>query len=299
MYAVNITMVTCGRLSHTRHCLESLLPVLGPDTALTVVDNGSKDGTTDYLQRLLAGRPGTRLLFLKRNMGVAVAANLGWASQDAAYYVKLDNDMEIVRPDWLETLVAIAEAAPEVGLVGHKVCDWHACERLTLSSGAPFLRSVCCNGACILIPRRTHQRCGFWTEDYGRYGHTDLDYSRRAALAGMLVGYADVEGAVLHLGYERDVDETLETLKLTARSAEAGGEKTYLLNQLLFEEGVRDLCVQRKYRPVFSETGISFTLDEAYRPIMRLHQELLEKVKYEAADDGTVRLRLAAFKNEA
>lgn len=297
MPSVNITMVTFNRLELTRNCLQSLLPTLGPGVTLTVVDNGSKDGTPGYLQKELSGHPGVRLLLLKRNMGVAVAANLGWAELDAEHYVKLDNDMEIIRADWLDRLLDIAESAPEVGQVGHRVCSWHKYERVTLSSGRPFLSAACCNGACALIPRRTHQRFGFWTEDYGRYGHEDLDYSNRVRFGALLTGYADGPEAVRHLGYEQGLDEGHEALKRTARTSAAGGERAYLLNTFLFERGVRDLYVPRKYLPEAGQDGLNFRLNEDYKPVMRLLREFSAKANYELEGE-MVRFNLEAFKEK-
>lgn len=296
MPTVNITMVTCNRLSLTRTCLESLLPTLGSAVSLCIVDNGSQDGSQDYLRGIAAAHPQVRLVILARNMGVAVAANLGWALRDADYYLKLDNDMQIMQPGWLHTLLELAESAPEVGLVAHRVCDWHSIEPARLSSGEVFFLSPCANGACVLIPRRVHERFGFWTEDYGRYGFEDLDYSNRVRAGGLLVGYAPETDAIRHLGYEQDVDEKHESIKRTARTSIVAGQKVYLLNTFLFEQGIRDSYVPRKYLPDMSANPVTFTMNKAYRPIMQLHRELIDKVAYRV-DGDVVELDLSRLKS--
>ena len=91
----HIGVVTWNRLELTRLCLSSLLQLTPPGYSLTVVDNGSTDGTQEYLLSLASAHPHVRLHLLRRNMGVAVASNLAWDDADEAdYYVKLDNEAD-------------------------------------------------------------------------------------------------------------------------------------------------------------------------------------------------------------
>ena len=98
----HLAVVTWNRLALTRICLESLLARTPPGYALTIVDNGSEDGSREYLQSLAAAHAHIRLKLLSRNMGVSVAANLAWDdAADDDFYIKLDNDVEILDPLWL------------------------------------------------------------------------------------------------------------------------------------------------------------------------------------------------------
>ena len=53
----HIGVVTWNRLELTRLCLSSLLQQTPPGYGLTVVDNGSSDGTQEYLQALASAHP--------------------------------------------------------------------------------------------------------------------------------------------------------------------------------------------------------------------------------------------------
>jgi len=292
---VNITVVTQNRLALTRVCLESLLPTLRDGMYVTVVDNGSTDGTPEYLDVVASGNDRVSVVTLPRNMGVAIAANCGWAFRDTDYYLKLDNDMQILAADWLERLLDVMENAPEVGMAGYRFFDKHEVRPVTLSSGHAFLRSSACGGGCALIPRRVHEVCGFWCEDYGRYGHEDVDYNNRVMQKGFAIGYLDgTERTIRHLGYEGEVDQERESVKLRTRTNDATGEKLYLINKFLFESGIRDLNVPRKYLPDCSEGGIRFRLQDTYRPLMQLQQELLRTVPYSVEGD-TVSLDFNGF----
>ena len=111
---VNIIVTTFNRINLTRICLETLLDTTGPHCKVTVVDNASSDGTVPYLEALAVKSDRITLYKLSRNMGVSVGVNLGLAMSDADYHLKLDNDIELRKPGWLEEMIAIAEGNGEV-----------------------------------------------------------------------------------------------------------------------------------------------------------------------------------------
>ena len=282
---VNIIITTFNRIKLTRICLETLLKTTGPHCGITVVDNASSDGTFPYLEAMAATFERIKVYRLARNMGVSVAVNLGLAAVDADYHLKLDNDIELLKPGWLEEMTAIAASNANVGLVGYQLCFWHETQRLILNSGHTFRKSGACNGGCLLIPRSTFDACGFMNEDYGKYGFEDLDYGNRVLMGGQIIGYVDDDSAVKHLGYEMEINPQQEKMKATAHNSDLAGQKLYLLNKLLFEEGIRDRYVRRKYLPSCGQDAIRFTLDDAYKPIMKLHQAIVPKLEYTTEGD--------------
>lgn len=289
---INITVVVWNRLRLTRLCLESLLGNVRDNVVIHVVDNGSTDGTPAYLRDVAARHERVRLFALPRNMGVAVAANLGWAALDADYYLKLDNDMRILRPDWLDVLLDTADRNPEVGMAAYQVCSWHKTAPVTLSGGDDFLDSDCCGGACVLAPRRTHEKFGFWNEDYGKYGFEDMEYGVRAGLGGYKAGYVPASGCVEHLGYAEDaVDQAQESSKKRFVESDDTGKKLYVLNRWLFESGIRPLYVSRKYLPDFSSGIVRFHSNPEYRAVLKLHRNYLQRISYTVDAEG-IRLDL-------
>ena len=63
----------------------------------------------------------------------------------------------------------------------------------------PKHRGANVGGACILIPKKTHDRLGFWCEDYGLYGEEDFDYGVRVTLSELLNVYMEDEDIGFHL----------------------------------------------------------------------------------------------------
>lgn len=87
---------------------------------IVVVDNGSTDGTAEYL-REVATRPGPERVAVvpgEAKLSFAAAVNRGLAAARGEFLVLLNNDT-VVAPDWLDGLLAHAVADwPKVGLVG-------------------------------------------------------------------------------------------------------------------------------------------------------------------------------------
>lgn len=286
--AVNITIVTHNRLELTKKCLASLLEKTRGEYRVTVVDNASRDGTREYLLGLSGRHRQVRVFLLRSNMGVSVAANLGWAEADAEYYVKLDNDIEILDSGWLENLVSITDADKSIAMASYLLQDWPcAKEPITLPGGQRFISSDLCNGGCVLIPRRIHERLGFWIEDHGKYGYEDKNYGDRALLAGFIIGYLPMSSpAVRHMGYQKDtLDPERETRKKLNVRDEHSGEKLYVFNKLLFEKGIRTLYVERRHIPRFNHDYIRFELNPSYLPLISLHNQYLSKLSYRQHDE--------------
>lgn len=197
---VNICTVTYNRLDFTRQYIDALVRTTDFPHVITIIDNNSQDGTSEYLKELKRNGIIKNLVLLDENVGVAKAANLGWSLEpDAAYYLKLDNDIVIGKNGWLSRMVETIEGISSLGAVA---CNFEpASYPLQVIEGLPIRIKPEGNlgGACILIPRRTHDLLGFWSEDYGLYGEEDYDYGIRIRLAGLENGYMEDEEIGIHL----------------------------------------------------------------------------------------------------
>lgn len=276
----HIGVVTWNRVDLTRLCLTSLLEKTAPGYGLTVVDNGSTDGTQNFLQTLAEAHPHMRMRLLQRNMGVAVASNLAWDdATDADFYIKLDNDVEVFDPQWLNRLMSMLDNNPRLGMAGYQLCEKHEGTPLTLHDGTTAREVACCNGACACIPRAVHERLGFWNEGFGRYGYEDLEYSWRARKAGYFLAYAPQQDALRHRGTEPEfVSLEQERKKMSSHTADISGTKAYLLHLLLYEQGILPLKTVRKYLPITDHTSTTFTLNPAYKAQQQLLARLIRSV---------------------
>jgi hypothetical protein len=101
-------------------CLASLRAQTFTDFAVYVVDNGSTDGSVDLVRSQF---PEVRVVGLPGNQGFSAAINAGIANSRGEYVAALNNDTE-ADPRWLEELVTILDARPEIGFCASKVLDY-------------------------------------------------------------------------------------------------------------------------------------------------------------------------------
>lgn len=84
---------------YLRPCLSSILACDYQDLEIIVVDNGSTDGTRDFLKKLARKTPKVRPVFLSKNFGPAKARNEGVKKALGKYLSFLDSDT-VVDKNW-------------------------------------------------------------------------------------------------------------------------------------------------------------------------------------------------------
>ncbi|MFM6505980.1 MAG: glycosyltransferase [Dolichospermum sp.] len=191
---VNIGVVTFNRLEFTKQAIASIVKFTSFPYVISVVDNGSHDGTKDYLLELQEKGIIKNLVLLVENVGVAKASNLAWIQEEKAlYYLKYDNDIVIQKNNWLSNLISVIDATPEVGVIGYNFEPISYSLKMIRDQKIRVKEEGNIGGACFLIPKRTQKILGYWCEDYGLYGFEDVDYSFRVKLAGLLNAYMEDE----------------------------------------------------------------------------------------------------------
>jgi GT2 family glycosyltransferase len=112
----SVVVVTYDRLPFNRMCLETLLARTDEPLEVIVVDNGSTDGTRNYLASLSEHDPRVRVILNPANAGFACACNQGLAVARGEILVLLNNDA-LVPPGWLGRFRGALEDV-RVGLAG-------------------------------------------------------------------------------------------------------------------------------------------------------------------------------------
>jgi GT2 family glycosyltransferase len=181
-----------------------------------VVDNGSSDGTAEWLA---AEWPAVEVVALSANVGVTAALNIGLkAARGAEFVALLNNDLEL-EPDCLEELVAALRAHPQAGSAGTKLLDFH--QRDVIDGTGDLLRWTgtatrrghgerdvgrydapealfgACGGAA-LYRRSALEDVGLLDEAFFAF-YEDVDWALRAQLAGWDCRYVP-SAVVYHMG---------------------------------------------------------------------------------------------------
>lgn len=119
---VSVVIPTRDRVDLLAPCLDSLLrKSLYPQLEVIVVDNNSVEPRTRALLReRAAGDSRLKVARIPGPFNFSALCNAGARKAQGDVLVFLNNDTEIVRPDWIERLLYFA-ATPDVGAVGAKL----------------------------------------------------------------------------------------------------------------------------------------------------------------------------------
>jgi glycosyltransferase involved in cell wall biosynthesis len=107
----SVIIPSWNQIEYTRKCLSALFRQTGPNWELVVVNNGSTDGTGDYLAGVQDASPvPVTLISNATNRGFPAAINQGLQYARGEYLVLLNNDV-VVTEGWLDQLVALTQVA--------------------------------------------------------------------------------------------------------------------------------------------------------------------------------------------
>jgi GT2 family glycosyltransferase len=180
-------------------CLDSILGQTYPNKGIIVVDNGSDDGSVEYI-RMEFGH--ATILPLNGNHGFAGANNRGIGSGSGEFVALLNNDA-VAHPDWLKESVESLRRHPDAGFCAAKIVDYYRRDILDTAGdiytrggvnakrgvGLPadtYDRPEYVFGACaaaVVYRREMLEEIGLFDEDFFIMCE-DVDLSFRAQLAG-------------------------------------------------------------------------------------------------------------------
>lgn len=118
---VAVVILTWNALEWTKRCLAALKSRTDhPAWRVIVVDNGSTDGTVEWLQ----ADAELTVVTNGANLGYSKGCNIGIARRNAGEDVVLmNNDVVVTDPDWLTKLQDAAFGLPDTGVVGTRLVN--------------------------------------------------------------------------------------------------------------------------------------------------------------------------------
>jgi GT2 family glycosyltransferase/glycosyltransferase involved in cell wall biosynthesis len=235
---VSIIIPTRDQPTVLKQCVEDLRRGTDyPRIEIILVDNGSRDAEVlDYYRELTAAGAATVVPF-DVAFNYSAACNRGARHAAGELLLFLNNDISVIRPDWLTELVRFA-VLPGVGCVGTKllypngvvqhagvVIGLHMCGLVynqvaagrwdEFGSPDMYRNLLAIMGACQLIPRRAFDAVGGFDERY-RIANSDVAICLRLHRAGLRTVYTPHAALTHHEGLTRGKTNPAEDVELTA-----------------------------------------------------------------------------------
>ena len=199
---LSVLVVAYENRDDLRRSLPALLPELGEDDELIVVENKPGDGSAEVVRELA---PRARLLAIGRNAGFTGGVNAGAELASGDLLVILNPDAApqpgfgeaIRRPyeeerEWgaWQALVADGDGR-RVNSAGNPLhftgITWAGGHGLPLDQAPPAGEVAVASGACLAVPLRIWRETGGFPPEFFLY-HEDVDLSVRIRMAGHRVG---------------------------------------------------------------------------------------------------------------
>ena len=142
MKKVTIVIPNYNGLKFMEPCMAALDKQLCRDFELLVVDNGSTDGSVEWLKE-----HGLPSIFLETNTGFSGAVNVGIKAAKTPYVILLNNDTE-AEPEYVGELLKAIEASPKIFSVSPKMIQLYHKELMDDGGdmysimGCPYQRGV-------------------------------------------------------------------------------------------------------------------------------------------------------------
>ncbi|MEM2292096.1 MAG: glycosyltransferase family 2 protein [Nitrososphaerota archaeon] len=121
---VSVVILNYNGLKHLgdrlKDCLDSVLNSNYPNLDIIFVDNGSTDGSADFVAK---NYPKIKVIRNRCNLGFSEGFNTGIRASKGKYIALLSNDMAVDQ-NWLNPVIEIMESDKKVGLAGFKRLVW-------------------------------------------------------------------------------------------------------------------------------------------------------------------------------
>jgi GT2 family glycosyltransferase/tetratricopeptide (TPR) repeat protein/predicted SAM-dependent methyltransferase len=248
----SIIILTRNQLDYTKRCVESIERWTLEPYEIIIVDNGSTDGTLEYLDELAARNSLVRVVKNGENLGFAAGNNRGIAVAKGDYVLLMNNDV-VVTPGWLERMLACAARDPQIGIVGptsncvsglqyvdqplYNTESLTGLERFSQEWAFKHHREVLpiwrIVGFCMLISRAVIEKIGGLDERFGQGNFEDDDFCIRAAIAGWKCAVAR-DSFVHHFGSRTFASEKVDYSSLLAKNWEIYKQKWGLPAELRY-----------------------------------------------------------------
>ncbi|MTI80116.1 MAG: glycosyltransferase [Firmicutes bacterium] len=200
--ALTSIIIPCyNQLEYTKLCLESIFTYTMEPFELIVINNGSSDGTKEYLKELSQQHDNVKVINNEENLGYGAACNQGLIAGQGDYFLILNNDT-VVTEGWLARMLAVGDCFNEIGIIGPRsnavagvqlinnvsyksIKEMRSFSRkLAIKYASQGFETNRVIGLCMMIKREVIKRIGGFDLRFGLGNFEDDDFCLRARITG-------------------------------------------------------------------------------------------------------------------
>ena len=245
---VSLIIPTRNGEALVRQCIASIrAKTQYPNYEIILVDNGSDDPAALRYFEELAAQEGVRVLRDDRPFNYSALNNAAAAQARGEFLALVNNDIEVISPDWLGEMVSWA-LQPGVGVVGARLLypdgslqhggvvlglggvAGHSHKHFPRQHPGYFFRAIltqefsAVTAACLLVRKSIYEAVGGLEEKHLAVAFNDVDFCLRVGEAGYRNIYAAHAELYHHESVSRGHEDTTE--KKARFKAEAGYMKS-------------------------------------------------------------------------
>lgn len=183
MYKLSIIIPTFNKLKFTQSCLNDLSK-LNKYNEITIIDNGSTDGTVDYVYNFCKNNDNFRVIFNDQNYGFAKACNKAYEVATSENVLFLNNDIRVLSDfeNWTDKLIENCDkglCGPTFGLLDKKLEFVQESDQKL--NGNSYLSGWCLAGSKnhfnqLILPKHVGPFC---EDTFCYFEDTDLSFRAR------------------------------------------------------------------------------------------------------------------------
>ena len=228
---LSVVVCTRNRISKLKRCVEALTLVnTVRNWELVIVDNGSTDGTNDYLKSIDKKQFNqvSVITTLELKRGLSYARNRGWRTSHGAIVAFTDDDCYVSK-DYVDSIIQVFEDNSRIGFLGGRILLFDNLDyRITILESKrrcefrpwTFIAAGAVQGANIAFRRVVLERIGGFDERLGAgtpFPSEDIDAAAAALWSGVIGMYAPEPVVYHHHGRRTEYE-----LRKLMRSYDAG-----------------------------------------------------------------------------
>jgi GT2 family glycosyltransferase len=187
---ISLITLTCNNLEKATKPFLNYLYKAQTEFELIIVDNGSTDGTVEFLNEFQKTHDNVKIIYNSENLGFSKGCNQGIKVTKGDIIGLLNNDI-LFSSDWIKYIVDFIEKEDNVGFVSPQCIEGfcnskHKFEKKTKKISNETISELYIkpNFACVFTKKSVFDKIGLFDENFTPAYFEDDDMIWRATFAG-------------------------------------------------------------------------------------------------------------------